>query len=59
LKEKDLNLKIAFKVKEFLEQDNYRVIMTREEDKLTYSEGTTNIYDKRLQDLTAEEGNHG
>jgi N-acetylmuramoyl-L-alanine amidase len=52
LKEKDLNLKIAFKVKELLEQDNYYVIMTREEDKLTYGEGTTNIYNKRLQDLT-------
>jgi len=52
LKEKDLNLKIAFKLKDLLEQDNYCVIMTREEDKLTYSEGTTNIYNKRLQDLT-------
>jgi N-acetylmuramoyl-L-alanine amidase len=52
LKEKDLNLKIAFKVKELLEQDNYNVIMTREEDKLVYKEGTTDIYYKRLQDLT-------
>lgn len=52
LKEKDLNLKIAFKVKELLESDNYKVIMTREEDKLVYSEGTTNIYNKRKQDLT-------
>ncbi|HEX2946255.1 MAG TPA: N-acetylmuramoyl-L-alanine amidase [Clostridia bacterium] len=52
IKEKDLNLKIAFKVKELLESDNYKVIMTREEDKLVYSEGTTNIYNKRKQDLT-------
>jgi N-acetylmuramoyl-L-alanine amidase len=52
LKEKDLNLKIAVKVKELLENDNYKVIMTREEDKLVYTEGTTNIYEKRKQDLT-------
>lgn len=52
LKEKDLNLSIAFKVKELLEKDQYNVIMTREEDKLVYSEGTTDIYYKRLQDLT-------
>jgi len=52
LKEKDLNLKIAFKVKELLEKDDYNVIMTREEDKLVYKEGTTDIYYKRLQDLT-------
>lgn len=52
LKEKDLNLKIAFKLKELLENDNYNVIMTREEDKLVYKEGTTDIYYKRLQDLT-------
>ena len=52
LKEKDLNLKIAFKVKELLEKENYKVIMTREDDKLVYTEGTTNIYEKRKQDLT-------
>lgn len=52
LKEKDVNLKIAFKVKELLEKENYKVIMTREEDKLVYTEGTTNIYEKRRQDLT-------
>ncbi len=52
LKEKELNLKIAFKVKELLEKDQYNVIMTREEDKLVYKEGTTDIYYKRLQDLT-------
>lgn len=52
LKEKELNLKVAFMVKKLLEDDQYTVIMTREEDKLVYSEGTTNIYNKRLQDLT-------
>lgn len=52
LKEKDLNLKIALKVKQLLESEEYKVIMTREEDKLVYSEGTTNIYSKRKQDLT-------
>lgn len=52
LKEKDINLKIAFKVKELLEKENFNVIMTREEDKLAYAEGTVNIYDKRKQDLT-------
>lgn len=52
LKEKDLNLKIVMKIKQLLESDNYKVILTREEDKLTYTEGTTNIYEKRKQDLT-------
>jgi len=52
LKEKDLNLKVALMLKKLLEDDQYTVIMTREEDKLVYSEGTTNIYNKRLQDLT-------
>ena len=52
LKEKDINLKIAFKVKELLEKEKYKVILTREEDKLVYTDGTTNIYEKRKQDLT-------
>ena len=52
LKEKDLNLKITFKLKDLLEKAGYKVILTRAEDKLVYSEGTTNIYDKRKQDLT-------
>lgn len=52
LREKDLNLIIAMKVKELLVKDNFNVIMTREDDKLQYTEGTTNIYDKRKQDLT-------
>lgn len=52
LKEKDINLVIALKVKELLEKENYKIIMTREEDKLVYAEGTTNIIEKRRQDLT-------
>ncbi len=52
LKEKDLNLKIALKLGQLLENGGYKVILTRQEDKLVYSEGTTNIYEKRKQDLT-------
>lgn len=51
LKEKELNLKIALKLKMLLENEDYKVILTREEDKLVYSEGTTSIYEKRKQDL--------
>ena len=52
LKEKDLNLSIAFQLKQLLESSGYKVVMTREDDKLTYEDGTTNIYNKRKQDLT-------
>ncbi|MCX7772088.1 MAG: N-acetylmuramoyl-L-alanine amidase [Clostridia bacterium] len=52
LAEKDLNLHIAQLVKAYLEQDGYTVIMTRDADALQYSPGTTNITDKRRQDLT-------
>jgi len=41
--EKDINLRIAFLLRELLEEDNYRVIMTREEDVLNYKPGTKNI----------------
>ncbi len=51
LKEKDINLLIAVKTKELLASD-FNVIMTREEDKLAYEEGTTEIFQKRKQDLT-------
>jgi N-acetylmuramoyl-L-alanine amidase len=51
LKEKDVNLNIALKVKELLEQESFKVIMTRKEDKLEYSPETTNIIQKRKQDL--------
>lgn len=51
--EKDINLRIALMLKEYLEADNYRVIMTREEDVLNYKPSTKNITEKRRQDLTA------
>ncbi|GAE89466.1 N-acetylmuramoyl-L-alanine amidase CwlD [Acetivibrio straminisolvens] len=53
LKEKDVNLIIAKKVRELLEAENYNVIMTREEDVLNYKEGTQGYTSKRGQDLTA------
>lgn len=53
LAEKDLNLRIAQLLKNLLEQDGYIVYMTRTEDKLNYSPGTKEIYQKRKQDLTA------
>lgn len=52
LREKDINLKVALKVKKLLENGNYRVIMTREEDRLEYHPDTTNVVEKRRQDLT-------
>lgn len=51
LKEKDVNLKIAQKLKALLEKDNFKVLMTREDDLLRYEDGTTNIIQKRKQDL--------
>ncbi|MBP7175004.1 MAG: N-acetylmuramoyl-L-alanine amidase [Thermoclostridium sp.] len=50
--EKELNLSIAKLLADQLEDAGYRVIMTREEDKLVYKEGTNDITDKRKQDLT-------
>lgn len=51
IKEKDINLNIVFEIKRLLEAENYKVILTREEDKLQYQEDTTNIVQKRKQDL--------
>lgn len=51
IKEKDINLKIAFFLKECLEDQGYSTLMTREEDVLEYSPETTNIVQKRRQDL--------
>ena len=51
IKEKDINLSIAFKTKELLENEGFKVLMTREEDKLEYQPGTSNIIQKRKQDL--------
>lgn len=50
LLEKDINLKIAMKTKEFLEREGYKVIMTREEDKWLCTEGGT-IRKRKLEDL--------
>ncbi|MDF2522645.1 MAG: cell wall hydrolase/autolysin [Clostridiales bacterium] len=52
LKEKDVNLYVAKKVKELLEAENYNVVMTRSEDKLEYQSGTTSETSMRRQDLT-------
>lgn len=51
IKEKDINLNIVLEIKRLLEAENYKVILTREEDKLEYQEDTTNIVQKRKQDL--------
>jgi N-acetylmuramoyl-L-alanine amidase len=51
--EKDLNLRVAELLKNYLEQDGYTVVMTRNEDILNYESGTKDIYEKRRQDLTA------
>jgi N-acetylmuramoyl-L-alanine amidase len=51
IKEKDINLKIAFKVRELLEKEGFKTILTREEDVLVYDPATTNITQKRKQDL--------
>jgi N-acetylmuramoyl-L-alanine amidase len=50
-KEKEINLIIATKLKTLLEEEGYRVWMTRTEDVLQYEEGTSNVVAKRRQDL--------
>lgn len=52
IKESTINLYIAKKVKEILENENYKVLMTREEDRLEYTPETTSVTEKRRQDLT-------
>ena len=51
IKEKDINLSIAKKVQELLTSQNITTNMTRNEDKLIYTPETTNIVQKRRQDL--------
>ncbi|TYQ16655.1 UNVERIFIED_CONTAM: N-acetylmuramoyl-L-alanine amidase [Acetivibrio alkalicellulosi] len=51
IKEKDVNLIIGTRVKEMLEEENFKVILTREEDTLQYEEGTKGYTNKRRQDL--------
>lgn len=48
LQEKDVNLKIARELKKELEQEGYRVILTREEDKGLYDQDSRN---KKVQDM--------
>lgn len=48
--EKNINLKISLKLKEDLEKLNYKVVMTREEDKGLYSDSGT-IRNKKVEDL--------
>jgi len=52
LREKDINLNIVMLVKNLLEKDNYKVILTRDSDQLIYSAETKNILQKRREDLT-------
>ena len=51
IKEKDINLSIAKKVQSLLSSYNITTNMTRDEDKLVYTPETTNIVQKRRQDL--------
>lgn len=51
IKEKDVNLSVALKVRELLQKDGFKVLMTREEDILVYDPETRNIVQKRKQDL--------
>lgn len=49
-KEKELNLKIAMKVKELLEEEGIRVVMTREDDTTLAKDTDTN---QKVQDMKA------
>lgn len=51
IKEKDLNLDVAFKVKTLLEEQGYDVVMTRETDTLRYPDDTPGYTAKRREDL--------
>lgn len=49
--EKDINLKIALKLRDELKKNNYNVIMTRDSDTGLYDLGKS-IHEKKVQDLT-------
>ncbi len=49
--EKDINLSISKKLKNFLETSGYKVIMTREEDKAIYSGEANTLREKKRSDL--------
>jgi len=52
LREKEVNLNIVLGIKKILEAENYKVVLTRSEDRLEYQPETTNIVQKRREDLT-------
>lgn len=52
LREKDVNLNIVMLLKNILEKDNYKVILTRDSDQLIYTTETNSILQKRREDLT-------
>lgn len=51
IREKEINLNIVSMVKDMLEKDNYKVILTRDSDQLVYSPDAKNIIQKRKEDL--------
>lgn len=51
IKEKDVNLVIARKVRTLLEEAGYKILMTRDEDILKHDENAQRLFDKRKQDL--------
>ena len=51
VKEKDLSLKISIMLKELLEKENFKVLMTRSEDRLEYTTEKKDIVLKRSEDL--------
>ncbi len=53
LREKDVNLNIVMLVKNLLEKDNYKVILTRDSDRLNYGEEAKTILQKRKEDLSS------
>ncbi|ACL77184.1 N-acetylmuramoyl-L-alanine amidase [Ruminiclostridium cellulolyticum] len=56
LKEKDVNLNIVMLLKRLMEKDNYKVILTRDSDRLVYTTESNNIIQKRREDLTRRKG---
>jgi N-acetylmuramoyl-L-alanine amidase len=49
--EKDINLSISLKLKDYLEKKNYKVCMTRDDDSGLYEKGNS-VRDKKVEDLT-------
>lgn len=48
VEEKDINLSIALKLKKILENEEYQIVLTREDDYGLYEEGTRNM---KMQDM--------